>query len=160
MLCEERMAAQSDTSGNYHGHANGFMNPQAAAVSLFPVKRHRGENAGLHHSFFGGKVTVGEVLFNHIKTIPMQNQGLGRFCDIKLLCSIAMSSCLAVGLDLMSVALQHFHLLAGPDYYGLVGSFCLLIVPAGAPSYFPDMIDNAQRWASSRINSSHTTRRG
>eukprot|EP00884_Botryococcus_braunii_P000624 jgi/Botrbrau1/10562/Bobra.0343s0010.1 len=82
------MAGPLDTSVSHHGHANGFMTPQAVPVGHVAVKRHRGTNSGLHYSFLGGRLTV------------------------------------------------------GPDYYGLLGSICLLIVPAAVFFVFiaPDIV--------------------
>ncbi len=54
------VAGPSDTFVSSQSHANGFMAPQTAPVGHVAVKRHRGENSGLHYSFFGGKFTVGK----------------------------------------------------------------------------------------------------
>ncbi len=71
------MAAQPDTPGNHHGHGNGFMIPQPEPLRHVAVKRHRGENAGLHFSFFGGKVTTGEALVKQMEGGLMNNKKFG-----------------------------------------------------------------------------------
>jgi hypothetical protein len=128
------MAATLDTSRINGGEVNGFMRSQEGPNNYVLVKRHRGENSGLHYSFFGGRVTIGEACILLVRNLSIQQA-----CCNNLLCLIAMCdgindtggvSCLIVKAMLLQPCM-----LAGPDYYGLLGSIFLLVIPAGAPSY-------------------------
>lgn len=52
--------AASEASG---GHSNGFTDSRTLPDNCVAIKRRRGENTGLHHSFFGGRVTVGASVY-------------------------------------------------------------------------------------------------